>query len=161
MVQLTMLLSMSIVLHLIDQSIHLPIPIPGVKLGLANIMGIMALYMFGYKEMISVNFLRVLLSGLLRGSIFSTGFWISFSGVILSTLVVILLYRILKETLVVLSVISSIFHSIGQLCMVSFLYQTVNMFWNLPMMLLLAVPMGILTGMVAQEALKRTRRSVL
>ena len=160
MVQLTMLLAMSIVLHMVDQSIHLPVPVPGIKLGLANIMGIMALYLFGYKEMIIVNGLRVLLSALLRGSIFSTGFWISMSGVALSTLVVIVLYRLLKDSIVVLSVFSSIFHSIGQLFMVSYFYQTWGVFWNLPLTLLLCVPVGILTGIVAQETLKRVRRNV-
>ena len=158
MLELTMLLAMSIVLHMIDNQIPLPLPVPGVKLGLANIMGIIALYIFGYKEMLGLNLLRVLLSGLLRGSIFSAGFWISCGGVLLSTLVVLVLYRFLKKTLVLLSVISSIFHCLGQLLMVSYLYQSLNMFWNLPMMLLLSVPMGVLTGLVAQESLKRIRR---
>lgn len=159
MMQLTMLLSMSIVLHMIDQNIQLPVPVPGVKLGLANIMGIMTLYMFGYKEMIAVNFLRVLLSSLLRGSIFSIGFWVSTSGVVLSTLIVILLYRFFKSSMVMLSVVSSIAHCIGQLLMVSYWYQTLNMFWNLPTMLLFGIPTGVLTGLVAQEAFKRVRRS--
>ena len=158
MVELTMLLAMSIVLHAIDNQIPLPFPVPGVKLGLANIMGIIALYIFGYKEMLSLNLLRVLLSGLLRGSIFSAGFWISCGGVLLSTVVVLVLYHFMKKTLVLLSVISSICHCLGQLLMVSYLYQTFGMFWNLPMMLLLSVPTGVLTGMVAQESLKRIRR---
>lgn len=159
MMQLTMLLAMSIILHFIDQSIQLPVAVPGIKLGLANIMGIMALYMFGYKEMIVINVLRVLLSGLLRGTIFSIGFWISLGGVVLSTVAVMLVYHLFKSSMILLSVISSIAHCIGQLLVVAYFYQTINMFWNLPLMLVFGVPTGVLTGFVAQEAYQRIRRS--
>ena len=89
MMILTMLLAMSIVFHMLEPS--LPLPIPGVKLGLANILGLIALYMFGWREMLSINFGRVLIASLLRGIIFGTGFWLSLSGVALSSLTVIIL----------------------------------------------------------------------
>ena len=113
--KLSLLLAISIILHLIEPS--LPLPIYGVKLGLANIMGLVTLIMFGFKDMIYINILRVLLSSLLRGIIFGTAFWLSLCGVLLSTIVVILLNRKQQHSLYFLSVISAIFHSIGQIIM--------------------------------------------
>ena len=88
---LTMLLAMSILLHMMEPS--LPIPVPGVKLGLANILGLITFFMFSYKEMFNVNLMRVLIASLLRGIIFGTGFWLSMAGVLLSTTMVILLRK--------------------------------------------------------------------
>lgn len=153
--KLSLLLAISIILHLIEPS--LPLPIYGVKLGLANIMGLVTLIMFGFKDMIYINILRVLLSSLLRGIIFGTAFWLSLCGVLLSTIVVILLNRKQQHSLYFLSVISAIFHSIGQILCACYIYQTIYLMYYLPMMLLLAVPTGLLTGMLANEALKRIR----
>lgn len=152
--KLSLLLAISIILHLLEP--NLPIPIYGVKLGLANIMGLVTLMMFGFKNMIYINLLRVLLSSLLRGIIFGTAFWISLSGVVLSTLVVILINRNQKVSIYFLSVISAITHSIGQLLCVSYIYQSFYlMIYYSPMLLILAIPAGLLTGLLAKEALKR------
>ena len=75
---ITMLLAMSILMHMIEPS--LPIPIPGVKLGLANILGLITMFLFGIKSMIMLNLMRVIIASLLRGIIFGTGFWLSMVG---------------------------------------------------------------------------------
>ncbi|MEA5017276.1 MAG: Gx transporter family protein [Erysipelotrichaceae bacterium] len=154
--KLSLILAISIILHILEP--NLPIPIYGVKLGLANIMGLIALKMYGYKDMIYINVLRVLLSSLLRGIIFGTAFWISLSGVMLSTFVVIILDRKNQLSLYFLSVISAVVHSVGQLLCVSYIYQTFYlMLYYLPMLLILAIPTGLLTGLLSKEALKRIR----
>ncbi len=154
--KLSLILAISIILHILEP--NLPIPIYGVKLGLANIMGLVALKMYGYKDMIYINVLRVLLSSLLRGIIFGTAFWISLSGVMLSTLVVVILDRKNQLSLYFLSVISAVVHSVGQLLCVSYIYQTFYlMLYYLPMLLILAIPTGLLTGLLSKEALKRIR----
>ncbi|MEA5026160.1 hypothetical protein SDC9_153000 [bioreactor metagenome] len=154
--KLALILAISIVLHLIEP--NLPIPVYGVKLGLANIMGLVTLMMFDYKDMIYINILRVLLSSLLRGIIFGTAFWLSLSGVLLSTFAVILISRRNQLSLPFLSVISAIFHSVGQLLCACYIYQTMYLlYYYLPIMLVLAVPTGLLTGLLAGEVLKRIR----
>ena len=154
--KLSLILAISIILHILEP--NLPIPIYGVKLGLANIMRLIALKMYGYKDMIYINVLRVLLSSLLRGIIFGTAFWISLSGVMLSTFVVIILDRKNQLSLYFLSVISAVVHSVGQLLCVSYIYQTFYlMLYYLPMLLILAIPTGLLTGLLSKEALKRIR----
>ncbi|MDD2592045.1 MAG: Gx transporter family protein [Erysipelotrichaceae bacterium] len=154
--KLALLLAISIILHIIEP--NLPIPVYGVKLGLANIMGLVTLMMFNYKDMIYINLMRVLLSSLLRGIIFGTAFWISLTGVALSTLVVILINKNKDHSLYFLSVISAITHSIGQLLCVSYIYQSLYLvMYYAPMLLALSVPAGLLTGLLAKEALKRIK----
>lgn len=150
---LTMLLAMSILLHMLEPS--LPIPIPGVKLGLANIIGLITFFMFSYKEMFSVNIMRVLIASLLRGIIFGTGFWLSMAGVLLSSLMVVVLRKTTKLSIVGLSVASAVFHSLGQIIVICFLNSTWLMIYWLPIMWVSAVPTGVITGTLAQQVLRR------
>lgn len=150
---LTMLLAMSILLHMLEPS--LPIPIPGVKLGLANIIGLITFFMFSYKEMFSVNIMRVLIASLLRGIIFGTGFWLSMAGVLLSSLMVVVLRKSTKLSIVGLSVASAVFHSLGQIIVICFLNSTWLMIYWLPIMWVSAVPTGVITGTLAQQVLRR------
>ncbi len=89
MMNITMLIAISILFHLIEATIPLPLPIPGFKLGLANIVGLVALYMYNAEVMLSVNLMRVLLASLMRGILFAPGFWLSLCGVLLSSIVAI------------------------------------------------------------------------
>lgn len=155
---LTMLLAMSILLHMMEPS--LPIPIPGVKLGLANIIGLITLYLFGIEEMFTVNIMRVLIASLLRGIIFGTGFWLSLAGVLLSSTMVIILRRYTKMSIIGLSVASATFHCLGQIAIICYLNSTWLMIYWLPIMWLTAVPTGILTGTLAFQVLKRLTKGV-
>lgn len=156
MTQLTMLLAMGIVLNYLEP--QLPVAVPGAKLGLANIIGVIALVLFGPKQMIAVNIMRVLIASLLRGTLFATAFWLSLTGVLLSTAVVIICYKLWKPSVVMLSVLSSIFHCVGQVIAVSIIYNSWGMLFTLPQLLVFAIPTGIVTGILAQEALKRIWR---
>ena len=150
-----MLVTMSILLQIIEPVF--PLPVPGVKLGLANIMGLITLYMFSYKEMIGVNVLRVVLASMLRGIIFQTAFWLSLSGVLLSTFAVIILRKLTPMSIIGLSVASSVFHCLGQIIGVIFIYQTIYMVSYLPIMWIMSIPAGILTGTISIQVLKRIK----
>lgn len=152
---ITMLLAMSIMLHMIEPS--LPIPVPGVKLGLANVLGLVALYLFGVKEMIILNLMRVIIASLLRGIIFGTGFWLSLTGVILSSFISIILYKQDKLSIIGISMASAAFHGLGQILALMFINQTVYMIYWLPVLWFSSIPTGLLTGFLAVEILKRLR----
>lgn len=153
---ITMLLAMSILLHLIEPS--LPIPVPGVKLGLANILGLVALYLFGIKEMIVLNLMRVILASLLKGVLFGTGFWLSLAGTSLSTLISILLYKQDKLSIIGISMASAAFHGLGQILALMLINQSVYMIYWLPILWFSSLPTGLLTGLLALEVLKRLRK---
>ncbi|MBQ8068117.1 MAG: Gx transporter family protein [Solobacterium sp.] len=152
---LALLSAVAIALNLLE-SIYIG-PIFGVlRLGLANIAALLALKLMGRKEMIIVNVMRVVIGNLLRGTIFSSTFWISSGGVILSSLVMLGMDK-LDSSLLFTSIIGSIAHSSGQVLIVSFLYRQAGMAAILPYLLLGSIPTGILIGTIAKLVLARIR----
>ncbi len=152
---LALLSAVAIALNLLE-SIYIG-PIFGVlRLGLANIAALLALKLMGRKEMIIVNVMRVVIGNLLRGTIFSSTFWISSGGVILSSLVMLGMDK-LDSSLLFTSIIGSIAHSSGQVLIVSILYRQAGMAAILPYLLLGSIPTGILIGTIAKLVLTRIR----
>lgn len=150
-----MLVAISILFHLVESMIPLPLPIPGFKLGLANIVGLIALYLYDAKVIIGVNLLRVILASIMRGMIFAPGFLLSMCGVLLSTLAAILAKKYTSMSIFGVSCASSAFHVIGQVIAVTFLYSEFLMGYLLPVLLLLSIPTGIFTGYLANQVLTR------
>ncbi|MFI3284265.1 MAG: Gx transporter family protein [Erysipelotrichaceae bacterium] len=151
----TMLSAMAIVIHIFEGTFIPPIAM-GVKFGLANIIALIALELFGVKEMVIVNTMRVVIGSLLRGTLFGSVFWISAGGVVLSSLILIVTYY-LKSSIVFKSILSAFAHSCGQIMVVMLLYQQSSMMIYLPVMLATAVPTGILTGVISTLVLKRIK----
>lgn len=159
MTYITMLLAMSVLLHLVESLIELPFPVPGVKLGFANIIGLIALFLFNSKVMIGLNLARVLLASLMRGILFGFPFWMSLAGVSLSTLVVVIVGHSKKYSCMLLSVISAIFHCVGQIIAARIMTGSSMMFYYFPIMLVLSIPTGLFTGFIATEVIKRLRKN--
>lgn len=156
MTLITMLLAMSVILHYFDPAIP---GAPGAKFGLANIIGLITLYLFGSKDMVKLNAMRVLLSSLLRGILLGIGFWMSVFGVVFSTLAVLLFKKTTKMSPVGISVASALFHNIGQVVALIYINKSIGMIYWLPVMLFSAIPTGLLTGYVSLLVLKRFRCS--
>lgn len=155
--QLTMLLAMSILINIIEPAYFVS-GIPGVKFGVANSIGLIALYMFGHKEMWNINFLRVILASILRGIIFGIGFWMSLSGIILSTLFSSIAYKINKLSPIGISIGSAYFHTIGQIVALVFLTKNIMMIYWLPVPLFVSLIAGYLTGFISNIVIKRFKR---
>ena len=149
--QITMLLAMGIILHYLEPDIL----ITGARfrIGFANIMGIIVLKLYCGKDMLSVNVLRVILASLMRGYIFGSTFWISLIGVLLSTIVTIIVNRYLKPSIIMLSIVGAFFHTLGQIMVVTFYYQTLSVLFLLPYLLFLSLPAGYGTGFIAKHVL--------
>ena len=131
------------------------IGIPGVKLGLANIVILVILYELGILEAIVVNLLRVLVVGLLRGTFLSMGFLMSLTGAILSLGIMILFYLLIKKfSIVGVSVIGSIFHVAGQILIAMLFLGTAYIFLYLPVISLSAIITGIFVGIMAHLIIK-------
>jgi heptaprenyl diphosphate synthase len=92
----------------------------------------------------------------MRGMIFSSTFWISLGGVVLSSIALILMDK-LKSSLMFTSIICSIMHSVGQVIVVCLFYMQSGVAVILPYLLLGSIPMGVLTGLTAQLVLSRIR----
>ena len=129
--------------------------IPGVKLGLANIVILIILYELGIVEAIVVNLLRVLVVGLFRGTFLSMGFLMSLTGAVLSLGIMILFYLLIKKfSIIGVSVIGSLFHVTGQLLIAMIFLGTAYIFIYLPLIAVSAIITGVFVGIVAQLIIK-------
>lgn len=152
---LALLSAMAITLNLLETAM-IP-PLFGVfRVGLANIIALVTLRVLGVKEMIIVNIMRVVIGNLLSGRIFGSSFWISFGGVLISTLILILMDK-LHSSLMFSSIISAIGHSTGQVFVVMLFYMQPLIATILPYFLALSIPTGLLTGFVAKIVVDRIK----
>ena len=151
--RLSLFLALGIILNLVESMIPLPISIPGVKLGLANTIGLVILYYYSPKEFISIGFLRVLIVGLLRTGLFSVAFILSLSGWFLSTLIVVILYYLKKFSIYGLSCVSAVFHGVGEMIAVSIIYNTFGLVMYYPILMISGIITGLLTALLTSLVL--------
>lgn len=131
------------------------IGIPGVKLGLANIVVLIILYELGIVEAILVNLLRVLVVGLIRGTFLSMGFLMSLTGAVLSLTIMIIFYLLIKKfSIIGVSVIGSIFHVSGQILVAMLYLGTAYIILYLPIIAVSAIITGVFVGVIAQLIIK-------
>ena len=152
---LALLSAMAIALNLLETAL-IP-PIMGVfRIGLANIIALLALMILGPKDMIAVNLMRVIIGNLISGRFLGSTFWISLGGVVLSTIVLLIMYY-LKSSIIFTSVMSAIAHSTGQVLVVMAFYKQPWMATFLPYFLLFSIPTGFITGYLAKIAVERVK----
>ena len=160
MVFLSLLISLGTALHLVEALLPLPLPFPGVKLGLANIVTLLALHLFGLREGMTVSLMRVLLGSLLSGMFLSPGFLLGMSGAIFSTL---LMSALLKHSscfsMIGISMAGAAAHNSGQLLAASLLLQSTALLLYLPLLLLAGIPSGIFTGYLLNSLLQHHKKS--
>lgn len=151
--RLTMLLALSVVLNIIESFIPLfNGNIPGLKLGLANIIVLIVLYMFSFKDALYVSLLRIILVGILRTGLFSMTFFFSLGGAILS-LCSMFIAKKTKLSIIGVSIVGSIFHSIGQILVAILIIKNMYIIYYVPWLLLFSIPTGILVGFTSKTIL--------
>ena len=131
----------------------LPMPVPGVRIGLANIITLLTLILFGLRSGLLVAVIRSVLGSIFVGGLFGFGFWLSVTAGVLSCLVMAAVLVFQKKNLVSLisvSVIGAAFHNLTQLSMASVIIASFDLLKGyFPFLLLLSVPTGIFTGLSA------------
>lgn len=152
---LGVLLALALVLSYVESFIPFPVGIPGLKLGLANIVTVILLFRYGKKEAFLITAARVFLAGFLFGNFFSIFY--SLAGALLSLAVMILMKKTGKFKVVSVSAAGGVFHNIGQLAIAVFLVGTTQIFYYLPILLIAGLITGVAVGLISQEILIRTR----
>ena len=137
--------------------LQLLIPLPGVKLGLANIVTMMALYFLSGRIAFSVLVVRCLLGSLFGGGL--TGLAMSLTGGVFAFFTMILAKKLPFLSIFGVSILGAAAHNCGQVCAAAALLYSGYTFAYLPFLLLLSIPSGLLTGTVSAAAF-RTLRSV-
>ncbi len=149
------LTTLAMIFSYIDSLILIPIPVPGVRLGISNIAIITVLYVVGVKEAIFVNILRIALTSILFGN--ATSFWFSITGGMLSIVVMILLKKIELFSTVGVSVAGGVSHNIGRIIAAVIIMETDAILYYLPVLLITGTVAGIVVGIVTAMVLKRLK----
>ncbi len=148
------LLALSVILNYVESLTPIPFLFPGAKLGLANAIGLIALNYLGLKYFLAFGVLRVLLSAILWTG-FGLTFAISLSGAILATLITLLVYLYTKASVYGISIAGAIFHGLGQVLVVSFVYQTLFMLNYMLILTIAGIISGFLMAILVSLMLKR------
>ena len=144
-----LLIAFGLALSFLESLIPQVIPIPGVKLGLANFAVLMTLYLFGFKEALIMNFARILLASMMFGSAFS--FIYALSGALLSILIEVLLIKIDKMSEIGVSVAGGISHNVGQILLAIIITKTIGVFYYLPFLIVSGILAGIVIGILVKK----------
>lgn len=137
-----LLLTLALILSYVESMIPIFVSVPGVKLGLANLVVLICLYSFEVRYAFLLSILRVILVGLLFGNLFSILY--SLAGAILSLLVMFFAKKVLKLGILGVSVLGGVFHNVGQLLVAIVLVSNYRISYLFPYLLL----SGILTGAI-------------
>ena len=152
LVLLAMLTAVAMILSYVE-SLLPSVGIPGVKMGLANIAVIFALFRFGWKEAAALSLVRVVLVSLLFGSVGAMLY--SLAGAVLSLAVMALLRWIDRFSTVGVSVAGGVAHNAGQILMAMLILQTKQLLGYLPVLAVSGIAGGVLTGLVAALLIRR------
>lgn len=142
------LLAIAIILNVLESFITI-IPVPGAKIGLANIVTLMILVMYGPKESIYFVILRVFLVAILTGKLLNVIFYMSMAGGLFASIGMAAIFKSQIFSMIGVSVIGSVAHTIGQILMAMIILSTVTVVSYVPSMLLFSVPAGVVTGMIS------------
>ena len=142
-------LALALICSYVESLIPFYFGIPGVKLGLTNIVVVLMLYCVGTKEAFAISMLRIVLAGFLFGNLFSILY--SLAG----GMVMYLLKRTGKLGVLPVSVAGGMSHNIGQIAVAAFVVENINIFYYLPVLLVAGIVTGLLIGVAAQEIILR------
>jgi len=154
------LTSVALIFSYVEVLVPISIGIPGIKLGLANIVVVMALYTLGQKYAAIINLVRIALSALMFGNAYSIVY--ALSGGLLSFVVMLLLKNLKKSgtplfSLVGVSMAGGVFHNFGQLLASAVVLQTVKIMYYFPVLTVAGMITGIITGFIAVMALRNIK----
>ena len=154
LVLLGLLTAIALTIFMVEAQIPSLLPIPGIKLGLANIVTVFAVFAIGSREGMAVLFCRVFLGAVFSGN-FSTIFY-SAAGGLLSILTTVFLKRIVtRKQLWVVGALAAVAHSVGQMIAAMIIAGTPELILYLPVMIVISILTGLFTGLCAQLLLDR------
>lgn len=147
--------SLALILSYVELLIPINFGIPGMKLGLANLLVVILLYKGCPRDALLLSVIRILLSGLIFGNMFSIFY--SLGGGLLSLAVMVFLKKTGQFTVAGISIGGGVSHNVGQLLVAMFVVQTYQVGYYLPVLLIAGVITGAVIGILSAEVLKRTQ----
>jgi heptaprenyl diphosphate synthase len=163
LIQLALLVSMAGVLHFIETILPLPLPIPGFKLGLANIITLFVIVVYGLREALIVSCLRTTLGTLMAGALFGLPFFLGLAGAVTACLIMHVVFRRLTPTfsLIGVSIFGAVGHNAAQLLVAMLILKLPDLIFYFPYLVLFAVGTGAVTGLIIAGVLRKLPRGFL
>ena len=154
---MAMMIALALVFSYVETLIPINFGIPGVKLGLANLVIVAVIYLFGGKEALLVSVVRIFLSGFMFGNM--TSIMYSLAGGLLSLAVMLLLKKTDRLSILAVSVMGGIFHNIGQLIIAILVVENLKLIFYIPVLLISGFVTGLLIGVVSRVILPAVKRA--
>lgn len=149
-------IALALICSYLESLIPFHIGIPGIKLGLANLIAVIVLYKMGPRYAAFVSVIRVVLAGFLFGNLFAILY--SMAGCTLSLLVMTLLKRTDRFGIYGISMAGAVGHNIGQILVAAFVVETFSVTYYIPVLLIAGVITGMIIGILSNEMLMRLNR---
>lgn len=153
------LVTLGVLLSIIENMVPLPIPVPGVKIGLANLIILLGFEILSPLEVLMVSAFRVLLVGMLFGG-FSSMIYAGF-GALLSYCLMLMIRILLKDRVsqIGISIMGAIGHNTGQICAAMVMLGSYKILSYLPILMVSGIMTGFITGFFANYVLKHLSKA--
>lgn len=146
-------LGLALIFSYVESLIPFYFGVPGMKLGLTNVVIVVLMYLVGPMDAIIISVLRVLLAGFMFGNAFSIVY--SLAGAVLSFVVMFLMKHTGKFKVISVSIAGGISHNLGQILVAMLVVENYNLILYFPLLLVAGVITGLLIGIISQEILLR------
>ena len=154
---MVMMIALAMIFSYVETMIPINFGIPGVKLGLANLVIVAAIYLFGGRQAFLISIVRIFLSGFMFGNLASIMY--SLAGGLLSLAVMLLLKKTDKLSILAVSVMGGICHNIGQLIVAMLVVENLKLIFYVPVLLISGFLTGLLIGIVCRVILPAVKRA--
>ena len=151
--------TLAMILSYLESMVPLSFAVPGIKIGLANIVIVFVMYRLGIKQAIAVSFIRLIWVAIIFGSF--APFVYSASGAVLSLAGMAILKLTNKFSTVGVSVAGGILHNAGQIIAAAVLMGTAQIVYYMPVLIVSGLATGVIIGVVAALTVKKIPKSVI
>lgn len=151
--QLGVYMALAMILSYVESLIPFSFGVPGIKIGLTNVVTVIMMYTYGIPGALGVAVLRAVLSGFMFGNAFSIIY--SVAGCVLSFIFMYILKKINHFAIISVSAAGGVMHNVGQLIVAANVVKTYSVIYYAPVLIIAGVFTGIIIGIVSDEIVKR------
>ena len=152
------LVALAMIFSYIETFIPFNFGVPGIKLGLANLVVLLGLTFLPAVDVLLISVVRIVLSSLLFGNVMSL--WYSLAGGLLSFLCMWLLTKREGYSIIGISMVGGVMHNVGQVITAAIVVKTLQLTWYLPVLLVAGLVTGAIIGMVARLLMPRVQKAL-
>ncbi len=154
--QLALLVAAGLIIFTLEGLIPPVVPVPGAKIGFANVVTLFTLYAFGGKDAVIVLFLRIALANAFGFQL--VGFWYSISGGVLCLIAMNAGKRFFNDdNMQFTSILGGVFHNIGQILAAVVITENALFFIYAPVLIFAGIICGLFTGLICKAVYKRLK----